>query len=471
MGAIVVALAVVAVVVRIVGDASTPAVDAVGARPAPAPGRALAVPAGRVDADQARVELVRALDVLLTLEMPGGGWTYAHLPGSIPRPLTEPVRFADWVERRLGLSSRQLLVVRSPGTPAGGLALLAGYRATGRAEYLAAARRAGDVLLAVQLVSDGWFSEAPVSDGEPAWWFHRFMRRASIDDDVTPGAVRFLTALWAATGDRRYRFGAERGIDLLLRAQLADGAWPLVLRPAWKRLIWRTYEDEPTLNDGATPLAIRTLLDAAVAFARPELRAAAERGGAWLLRVQGDPPRAGWAQQYDVDGTPRRARRWEKPGLATWESRHAVDALVALAAVTDDDAYCAAVRRAATWLGSSTVGPGCWPRLVALADGAALYFDDRGRAVASAAAAHHPYDWVGEFGITEALARLGGEPAGPMPIPGDPGECNGGRVAVGDVLASGDARAVIAYAGKMAEVVDGQGSAACVETAVAARSD
>src|SRR5258705_11619831 len=117
-------------------------------------------------------------------------------------------------------------------------------------------------------------------------------------DDVTRGAIRRLRELWTAPGDARYRGAAERALALVASAQLPSGAWPLDARPSWLRRLHPHYEDQPALNDGATPFAITTLVGAAAALGRPALLTAARRAGHWLLAVQGAPPHAGWAQQY-----------------------------------------------------------------------------------------------------------------------------------------------------------------------------
>ena len=71
-------------------------------------------------------------------------------------------------------------------------------------------------LVATQLAPGGWFSELPVHDATTPWWFRLVAdTRPMLDDDVTPGAVRFLLELWTATGDARYRAAAERGIALM----------------------------------------------------------------------------------------------------------------------------------------------------------------------------------------------------------------------------------------------------------------
>ncbi|HXJ36667.1 MAG TPA: hypothetical protein VMS22_21735 [Candidatus Eisenbacteria bacterium] len=354
-----------------------------------------------------------------------GGWVFASAPGTRPEPFTLVVKTAEHWLGPLGLAGWDLVVVRSPGTPAAGLVLVEGYRRTGRDTYLAAARRAGDLLLATQLAPGGWFSELPVYGDRTPWWFRATAGlRPMLDDDITPGATRFLLALWEVTGEPRYRAGAERGIDLLRRSQLASGAWPLDARPEWLRRAHPHYEDQPALNDGATPFAVTTLIAASATLGRPELLAIARRAGNWLVTVQGRPPAAAWAQQYDAAGRPSRARAFELPALATWETRHAIEALVALAAATGDRRYCAAASSAADWLARVRIGPACWARFHDLTTGAPIYVDGQGTRVATSVEARPGYSWMGDFGIPWLLARLGFESGSPPHrLPGDPGSC------------------------------------------------
>jgi hypothetical protein len=99
------------------------------------------------------------IDALAAHERSNGGWTFDAPAGERPHPFTLVMQMAEGVAAPLGLAHWDLLVVRSPGTPAAGLLLLAAHRLTGRAEYLEAARRTGDLLVAVQLGSGGWVSE------------------------------------------------------------------------------------------------------------------------------------------------------------------------------------------------------------------------------------------------------------------------------------------------------------------------
>jgi hypothetical protein len=379
-------------------------------------------------------DLRAALDGLVAAQQPTGGWLFTAPPGERPRPFTEVLQVAERVASPLGLASWDLLVLRSPGTPAAALELMAGGVPERDATYAEAARRAGDLLITIQMGSGGWFSEMPLADSAVPWWFRRLAQRATLDDDVTPGAVRVLLALWERTRDERYRLAARRGLDLLHEAQLRSGAFPIVWRPAWLHRLHESAEDRPSVNDGATPLAILTLLDAARTFRDPRHLAAATRAGEWLLAVQLAEPMPGWAQQYNDEQRPAPGRRFEPAALATWETRYAAQALLALAEATHDTKFCAAAARATRWLLHVGIGDACWPRFLDLADGSPVYLSADGTRVADAAAARPLYSWTGDFGVPALRDQLGLDDGGrrtgppravPVPLPGDPGACLG----------------------------------------------
>ena len=267
-------------------------------------------------------------------------------------------------------------------------------------------------------------------------WFRAIAHWATLDDDVTPGVVRFLLALFAQTGDATYRRGAERGLELLLAAQLPSGAWPLTWRPRWARALVPTFEDLASTNDAATAGPITALVAGSRVLDRPDLLVAARRGGEWLAQAQGAAPQAGWAQQFDPEERPAPGRRFELAAFASWESREMIDALLALADATGDAAFCAPVPKALGWLVRSALAPGCWARLYTPGTNAPLYVGADGQPVATPAEARRPYRWTGDYGIPGLLAALGlderGEPRapsiGPLPphrAPGDAGACPG----------------------------------------------
>lgn len=397
-----------------------------------------------------------ALDEVVKRARPDGGWVFGALPGERVHPHTDPLQFAERVAKPFGLNDWDLIVMRSPGTPAAILTLLRGYRLLGDERYREAAVRAGDLLLALQMRTGGWFSEMPARGPFGTWWFRWGVLRTAIDDDVTPGAIRALLALHEVTGARRYRVAAEQGVAFLLDRQLESGAWPLVARPRVKQLIWEDFEDRPTLNDGTTTQALVTLLMAARVLDRPDLVTAARRAGDWIVQARSAEPQPGWAQQYDEQGRPAPARRYERVALASWETRYAIDALIELAAATEDAAYCAPVAAAARWLARSEIAPGCWARFYELHTNLPLYFNEQRQAVGTPTEAHQPYDWTGDFGIADLLQRLRGAPPGAepgTPVPGDPGQCPNPTARAFDPTTAADPRHVIAWAGRLAESV------------------
>lgn len=379
--------------------------------------------------------VAEAFNSLLACERSDGGWMYACDRSRRVAGFTTVMKRVERLAGAIGLATWDLIVLRSPGTPAAGLLLVRAYQRTHEEKYLAAARRAGDLLVNMQLSSGGWFSEMPVYGDHLAWWFRWIVPGTTLDDDVTSGAARFLVALWEVTGEPRYKDAATRVFDLLLKAQLPSGAWPLTWRPAWRRFLRPSFEDWPSLNDAATTGPIQACLVGARSLSRPELLEAAKQGGAWLIQVRSAAPNAGWAQQYDVEGRPAPGRRFEPSGLATWESRHALEALQALAEATGDKSFCAPFPETIDWLRRSALDPGCWARLYAVDTNVPVYMDQQGHFVANADQAKRPYNWTGDFGISALFAQLGLDPTG-IPVdtsaaaalatwhlPGDAGRC------------------------------------------------
>src|SRR5262249_46867387 len=157
-----------------------------------------------------------------------------------------------------------------------------------------------------------------------------------------------------------------------------------------------------------------SLLLATGARGAPRGRVAARRAAVAAARGLGASSTTTRAalRECDLSSRPR----------ASWESRHAIDALDVLARTTGETAWCAAIRPAASW---RRVAGGCWARFYGPEEGQPMYRAASGARVETPAAARPGYDWRGDYGIPALLRRLalGASESPPAPLPGDPGAC------------------------------------------------
>jgi PelA/Pel-15E family pectate lyase len=294
-------------------------------------------------AAEARAALARATAAMRSLATEGG-YLWRYSPDLSERAGENPATATQiWIQ--------------NPGTPAMGLFFLDAYEATGEAAYLEAARDAADALVEGQLASGGWDYLIEFDPEKRNAWYRRSdqgqipaadaaRRRntSTYDDDNTQQALRFLVALTTTdpTADepraRRHREARDYGLAKLIEAQRPNGGWPqrwngqpadpsaypdLTARfpDTWAREHPKTsYYDHYTLNDDTQRDCILTLLDAARRLDRPDYRAAALRGGEFLLKAQLPEPQPGWAQQYNARMEPAWARAFEPPGISSRET-------------------------------------------------------------------------------------------------------------------------------------------------------
>ena len=76
--------------------------------------------------------------------------------------------------------------------------------------------------------------------------------------------------------------------------------------------------------------AMDAMLEAARIYDEPRYRAAAEKGGEFILLAQMPEPQPGWAQQYDRDMHPAWARQFEPPSITGGESQGIMRTLLLL---------------------------------------------------------------------------------------------------------------------------------------------
>ena len=283
--------------------------------------------------------------------------------------------------------------VQRDGTPVVGMAYLTAWEATGDRYYLDAARETAHALANGQQCSGGWdyiieFDEAkrksrpyladdncsvpnpPLSPDGSAGSPHY----TTFDDNVSQAALRLLMR-----ADRELNFeddkihaAVEHALESLLKAQYPNGAWPQryyqfpdpkkfpVKRASYPDSWPRTwpgpdYRGHYTLNDNSIVDIIDALLEAARIYDEAGYRAAAEKGGGFILSAQMPEPQPGWAQQYDIDMHPAWARIFEPPSITGGESRSVMQALLVLYRETGDKKYLEPLPRALAYYRASAL--------------------------------------------------------------------------------------------------------------------
>lgn len=301
--------------------------------------------------------------------------------------------------------------VQPPGTPSVGAAFLEAYEATGDPFYLEAARETAHGLARGQLQSGGWTYLIEFDPAQRRKFAYRDGGAATgrnvstLDDDTTQAALRFLMRADRALGfkDATVHEAVRYGLECLLKAQYPNGAWPqgwdrfpepekFPVKPAafpesWARVwpgsrqYWRFY----TLNDDVLATTIETMLEASRLLAQPapgneltrlasRCRAAAEKGGDFLLLAQMPEPQPAWAQQYDFDMHPAWARQFEPPAVTGGESQGALRILLELYRQTGQAKYLEPVPRALEYLRRSRLPNGRLARFYELRSNRPLYF-------------------------------------------------------------------------------------------------
>ncbi len=266
--------------------------------------------------------------------------------------------------------------VQRQGTPLVGMVYLTAYEATGDQYYLEAARETAYALLRGQYCSGGWDYTIEFDPAKRQQYPYRVdgacegplaagNRVTTLDDNITQGAARLLLRV-----DRELRFQDPRiheaalfALDSLVKAQYPNGAWPQrynrfpdpkqlpVKRAAYPESWPRTwpganFQGHYTFNDNSIVDVIDLMLEATPIYNQPRYKAAAEKGGDFILLAQMPDPQPGWAQQYDQDMHPAWARRFEPPSITGGESQSVMQILLVLYRETGKKKYLEPLPRA-----------------------------------------------------------------------------------------------------------------------------
>src|SRR5690606_5191935 len=252
------------------------------------------------------------------------------------------------------------------------------------------ARQTAYALVQGQLCSGGWDSFIEFDPKERTRFRYRVeepcdpiegeldgrRNTTSLDDNVTQASLRFLMRVDRELGfqDRKIHEAAIYALEQLMRAQYPNGAWPQrfnsfpdpadypVLRASfpesWPREWPGTpYGDHYTFNDNSIVDIIDTFLEAARIYGDPRYRAAAEKGGDFMLLAQMPDPQPGWAQQYDRNMQPSWARRFEPPSITGGEAQGVMKMLLVLYRETGDRRYLEPLGRALKYYRDSALPP------------------------------------------------------------------------------------------------------------------
>ena len=332
--------------------------------------------------------------------------------------------------------------VQPPGTPS--MAFLRAYEATGDARFLDAAKAAAQALAVGQLESGGWDYVIDFDPKLSANWYRRSdigkisaaeaAKRKNVstfDDDNSQSAIRLLLAVADASKgsneprDVQIRQARDYALKKLLEAQRPNGGWPQ--RWTGVRVDAKEYPVQParfpkeyprehpklnyngyyTLNDNTHRDCVVTLLDAAKRLNKPEFRAAAVKGGDFLLLAQLPEPQPAWAQQYNAKLEPDWARAFEPPCVVSGESSGVMRLLVDLYLETGEQKYLEPMPRAIAWFKRSEIAPGMWARMYEIGTNTPIYGDRDGkikyRVEDLSPERQTGYSWKGAYGIPEAI--------------------------------------------------------------------
>ena len=308
-----------------------------------------------------------------------------------------------------GKATETQIWIQQPGTPSVGFAYLRAYEATGDEVYLEAARAAADALVWGQLESGGWDYKIDFDPkGSQRWYYRRNRgeveqgkrRNYSVfDDNNTQSALRFIMAVQKTTGDEKYLSAVKYGLDLMLKSQFDNGAWPQVY-PLPSKGYSRWY----TFNDNAINDCIKVMLDAYHIYGNQEYLESAMLAGDFIIASQIPEPQAGWAQQYDHDMKPAPARWFEPAAVCGAVTARNMRTLIDLYLETGREKYLEPMPAAIEWLEKSKMEDGKWARFYELGTNKPIYVNMNREVVYEFVNIRSGYSWMGDYGVTSAIA-------------------------------------------------------------------
>ncbi|WP_274629303.1 pectate lyase [Arvimicrobium flavum] len=355
----------------------------------------------------------------------GGGYVWAYSP--------------DLVTRRGegGEVEPGVILNQPPGTPAVGAAFIRLFELTGDPQWMTAADAAAQAAVNTQLVSGGWYNSADTEPNARQKWCYRVRvdkdqcdliegnkqrNHSTLDDNITQSTLGFLLWYDAISKGRNPAVARaiDYGLDRLLTAQYANGAWPVKLErvypprlfaAAWRARLPANWPREwvkppnPTLilNDHVMRDMMSLLLAADRHVERDDLLPAARRSGDFLLAAQLPAPQSGWAQSYNLDLEPIWGRKFEPPAVASDETTGAINALLQIYLKTGEKRYLAGALDGAKWLELSRRPTGDWARFYELGSNRPLYVTEENRLTYDEDNLRKGYTFASDFNIPATL--------------------------------------------------------------------
>lgn len=178
-------------------------------------------------------------------------------------------------------------------------------------------------------------------------------RKSTVDNWNVYPQIRYLAHVYTLTDKDEYKDSVLRGLAYLFNTQDEDGAW------------WGSDVQVPTLNDNVTTGVLKLFLDILDGDERflwlpmeyrSNIKYAFDNGINFILRAQiiQSGVKTGWAQQYTIgDLQPTRARAYELPAIACWESCNVLNLLMDIKNPNDEIKQ--AVNSAVKWLNQVTI--------------------------------------------------------------------------------------------------------------------
>lgn len=151
--------------------------------------------------------------------------------------------------------------------------------------------KALDFLVKSQLPSGAW--PYSLNGRKPA-----YSSLATLNDNITPSHVHTLLKAYQHHGRPEHWQAVQRGVDFLLRVQSDEGGWAQQYDERGQPAAARAFEPA-ALATLETAYVLRALIDVHRHHPDQQVKAAIERGAAWLERVALGPNR--WARFHDLE--------------------------------------------------------------------------------------------------------------------------------------------------------------------------